>query len=276
MFANAALNYTQQRSKEDLDKLAFYQNYYNPSQDTNDALSFFSSTVLAIESTKMEWNSGKSVTLLPLLRRFRSRKASESRDKVFAFLGLVNDWRSSEIRVDYNAGLQQVYLEAAVHIIKSTRTLDGLAGTVSVSFSDSRPSAHSWVTKWNVADQPFEMERLSRLELYKAAGNSPTYARLHESYLLELKGYFLGRVKFVSHVAPETGIERLRRTVSDWKERLRAQYSLSGYASFSRYTSFMATICADTLYVPRSGDADNLQPGHYQRAGQSANDAFKA
>jgi len=132
MFAKAAMDYLQRRAVDDLDRIEFMRAWNVGEQDsrTQDALNQFSSIVLIIETTRIEWNSSKAVTLLPLSRRFRSRKSSDDRDKVFSFLGLVNQRAAWPVSINYDSSMEQVYGDAVVNIIRETKSLAVLGGTL--------------------------------------------------------------------------------------------------------------------------------------------------
>ena len=65
--------------------------------------------------------TGKS-TLLDVLARFRDRRSSDPRDKVYALLGLVTE--DHGIVVDYTKRVEQLFLEVTVSIINTSGNLD--------------------------------------------------------------------------------------------------------------------------------------------------------
>ena len=96
-----------------------------------DPLVEFSRTVLQIETTRAEWMSARPATLLSLLRTFRSRESTDSRDKVFALLGLVKAWERSDPMIpDYARSTAEVLWMTTVKIIVSTQSLSVLEGTI--------------------------------------------------------------------------------------------------------------------------------------------------
>jgi len=107
------------------------------------SLSRFSSTVGEIESVRSAWlDKARLVTLLTLLRRFRTRHATDPRDKVYALLGVVQSWEGQERLIpDYGLDVQQVFQRTTVTVIKLTQSLEALIGTTG-------NADISWVTDW--------------------------------------------------------------------------------------------------------------------------------
>lgn len=92
-------------------------------------------------------------SLLWLLRKFRNRKSSEPRDKVFALLQLAEDLKKERLfrhnffgEIDYNVGVGKVFSDAAYQIIKQT----GLVWmTTPDLLAKSRKDIPSWVPDWS-------------------------------------------------------------------------------------------------------------------------------
>jgi len=76
---------------------------------------------LEIETTRNDWNMAEPLGLLSLLRKFRSRSASDERDKVFALLGLVKFWRNNEKKIlpDYHLDAIKVSFETTKNLLAS-------------------------------------------------------------------------------------------------------------------------------------------------------------
>jgi hypothetical protein len=88
-------------------------------------------------------------TFLAALDRNRMKMCADPRDKVYGILGLLSDFRREQIGqvVDYNLGVAEVYIKAAVHIITSTRELRVLLHAFpSERRLDRLPS---WVPDWS-------------------------------------------------------------------------------------------------------------------------------
>lgn len=107
------------------------------------SLARFSRKILEIDTTRNDWNLAEPVGLLPLLRKFRSRSASDERDKVFALLGLVRFWRINEMKIllDYHLKGTEVSFATTNSLLASVGSLSVLAGTLRQNERyDSNPS----------------------------------------------------------------------------------------------------------------------------------------
>jgi hypothetical protein len=136
-------------------------------------LAQFARIITEIEGTRLNFKDNtRLTTLLPLLCLFRSRKATDARDKVFALLGLVQYWGQQDDKVhpNYKTHVDWVFWKPAVSLIKNTNSLDVLLGTLGPRLASrmgrSRPS---WVTDWSNPPDIYENIRLSNSRLYDAA-----------------------------------------------------------------------------------------------------------
>lgn len=259
MFSKAATNYVQSRILENLDLYG--------SQETRDPLVHFSRTVLDIESTRIDWMNLEPITILSLLRKFRSREASDERDKVFALLGLVKHWEhGAPIFPDYSLAPEEVFWRATVNIISSTRSLSVLVGTLYSSKVRPIPKT-SWVTNWGVPPQQNEYERLSRLNMYNASCRLEGAVRLHGNRVLEVQGLFVDEIVTVGSELPHGQVNRLRAVISEWSKLAYRQTGTTGNKEAGRRNAFWRTICANTLY-------SDTGTGGYQKANPSGENAF--
>ncbi|KAK0652628.1 heterokaryon incompatibility protein-domain-containing protein [Cercophora newfieldiana] len=218
------------------------------------SLSRFSSTVGEMEGVRSAWNDrGRLVTLLPLLRRFRTRDATDPRDKVYALLGLVQSWEGQErIIPDYSLDAQQVFRKTAITAIKLTQSLEALIGTVG-------STDISWVTDWSSSPGISENSRVGlAVTLYNASKHlPPKTVRTHASSLLEVHGFALDEVSYVaSEILPpkqadEGDTSQWRTVVGNWEvllERLGgkdAPYRGGGTVG----DAFWRTLCGDSEYI---------------------------
>ena len=143
MIAGAAARYHAKRLTTDIESVYPYLR----------SLSQFSRIVLEIEGVRLTWcHQDKLVPFLPLLHQFRSRSATDPRDKVYALLGIVQQWQGSERLIpDYELDVQEVFWKTTIALIKNYKSLDVLAGTTAQrTFSESVYSCPSWVMDWYV------------------------------------------------------------------------------------------------------------------------------
>ncbi|KAI1335974.1 hypothetical protein F5Y15DRAFT_221628 [Xylariaceae sp. FL0016] len=87
--------------------------------------------------------------LLRMLDFARECDAKDSRDKVFAILGLITDAPSQGLAADYSQSTEQVYIQVAIQLLKSF----GLQSTMMRATAEdcSLPALPTWVPYWSRA-----------------------------------------------------------------------------------------------------------------------------
>lgn len=221
-----------------------------PSQTYGPPLARFHRLVSEIDTTKRDWNAFEPSALLPLLRKFRNRDASDKRDKVFALVGLVNFWGQDQpLTPDYGLRLSKVYWETTKHLIRSSKTLAVLSGTTA-SGKQISAGFPTWVTDWSYRPSSDEADRLNSHHLYKAAGQAMDGISIHGQTLLETKGFCVDWISVVQNSNPTT--EDLQARVAKWNSCLpwpdNAAYIHGGLIK----TAFWRMICGDVIYVPEA------------------------
>lgn len=265
MFADAARLHLQQQVAQDFDQHLYFS--ILESSRSDDALDELCRVVLSIECTRREWVLQQPVQLLTLLRRFRSRLATDRRDKVFSLLGLVNQWMQASLEITYSMDTKEVSMLTALHAIEETQSLSVLCDAKSADQLQNVDAAHtrneiplSWVPDWSktLADGGLDLERMLRFENY-SAGTSPGHACIHADSILETGGIIIGTIKAVAPVVPQDAIEQLRRTISGWEHWWFHNTAGPRYST----SIFWETVCGGCLYQPN--DANPRQPA-YSRA----------
>lgn len=241
-FSKASLCYLTGRVTEQLGSV--------PSQTYGPPLARFHRLVNEIDTTKRDWNAFEPSALLPLLRKFRNRDASDKRDKVFALIGLVNFWGQDQpLTPDYGLRLSKVYWKTTKHLIRSSNTLAVLSGTTA-SRKQISAGFPTWVTDWSYRPSSDEADRLNSQHLYKAAGQAMDGVNIHGQTLLETKGFCVDQISMVQN--SNTTAEDLQARVAKWKLCLPwpddAPYTHGG----SVKTAFWRMICGDVMYVPEA------------------------
>ncbi|KAK4673982.1 hypothetical protein QC763_116550 [Podospora pseudopauciseta] len=194
-------------------------------------LAQFARQVRDIEIIRQDWrNPSKLVSLLPLLRQFRIRNATDPRDKVYALIGMVQYWGGQhKIAPDYNLDVTNVYWQVSITVIKNMQSLEVLCGTPNAtSDGDPRlthPGHPSWVIDWSYRPSATENIRLETQGFYDASSRLPPgQVRLHGRLLLEVEGVELDRIHWVcdevvnSHHGRDGGARRWREVVKSWEE----------------------------------------------------------
>lgn len=240
-----------------------------PARTCGPTLSSFYRQISEIDNTRASWNAVEPSALLPLLRKFRHRGATDPRDKVFALLGLVKYWGGSEPLVpDYNQRLSVVYLDTTKHLIRGYKSLAVLSGT-KTSPKNLLKGCPTWLTDWNYVPPANEADRLSTQHLYRGLGDAAGGVRLHGTTLLEIRGICVDRISSTfgsdaTMAGPfdsesiDTSVNRAKKLQSigrRWWDhvvrpaRTRYEYGASGPAA-TVGDAFWRTLCADLIYVP--------------------------
>ena len=131
-------------------------------------IALFSRAVLDLSRMRQLWMDAKETTILPLLRRFSGRKATDDRDKVYALLTLVRD-KWSSIVPDYSLTVAQVFQNTALSIIKNTISLHVLTGDIG---RKDRQDLPSWCPDWSAPYVDFDRRRAENSAIYSVSYGS--------------------------------------------------------------------------------------------------------
>jgi hypothetical protein len=242
-----------------------------PSQTYGPPLARFHRLVNEIDTTRRDWNAFEPSALLPLLRKFRNRDASDKRDKVFALIGLVNFWGQDQPLVpDYETRLSEVYWKTTKHLIRSSKTLAVLSGTTA-SGRQISAGFPTWVTDWSYRPSSDEADRLNSQHLYRAAGQAMDGISIHGHTLLETKGYCVDRVAMLQSGSTMLKAE-LRGRVANWKWLISKYDSAADISGGWLKTAFWRTVCGNVMYVPEA----RTERERFRKAIVSDMEAFEA
>ncbi|KUJ14857.1 uncharacterized protein LY89DRAFT_783924 [Mollisia scopiformis] len=133
-------------------------------------LTYFSQIVLDIDCMRTVWRHEKECDLLSLMRRSSGRKASDDRDKVFALLGLARGQTS--IVPNYSLNVPEVFKETVLDLIRTTRSLDVLAGDLG---RKDRQDLSSWVPDWSATYDDLDRRRADNTFKYNATNGCVVY-----------------------------------------------------------------------------------------------------
>ncbi|KAK4446088.1 heterokaryon incompatibility protein-domain-containing protein [Podospora aff. communis PSN243] len=184
------------------------------------------------------------------LLEFRYRIASDPRDKVYALLGLL-DHRSRQqlsIRPDYSSHWHQVYQQAVLQLITTTKSLRILSAPAGPTRDRRLPS---WVPDLNerIASElrDFETFQLCLYPVFNCSLNSEVVLGDSSELELVLKGTKVDRVRLVGEIAQSTVLmAEFPEYVTKWCKLLEANmclqdlYPLGGTCSqaFSRLLGY--------------------------------------
>lgn len=217
------------------------------------SLARFQRMVGEIDSTRRAWEAVEPSSLLPLLRKFRGRGASDNKDKVFALLGLVTSWGQDEpLLPNYGLKLSEVYLDTTKKLIRGSKSLAVLSGTMARQRTRAT-GFPSWITDWSCVPPSNEHARLGTHHLYRASGDDMDGIQLHGRTLLQTNGYHIDTIRVVLSVnQPNGDREKLRSNVMQWRQsmylRVFALYCCGGTV----HDAFWRTICGNAVNVPEA------------------------
>jgi hypothetical protein len=141
-------------------------------------------TILQFDQIR-DWRSieDDNSTLLRLLEHTRGREATDSRDNVYAILGLALKSEVIGFEPDYTKSTCEVYTEVASHIIKSSRKLSVLGSKQ----GHPHGGLPSWVPDWSKSYRGYQL--LCDRTPYAACGKTAINFRFSgNSKLLLLQG----------------------------------------------------------------------------------------
>lgn len=286
MFSHAARFFMDSRLDHDLAQVR----RVNVSGATGDPLPELCGLILQIESPRTALSQGQYLSPLQTLVRFRSRHATDRRDKVFAFLGLLKD---HFLTPRYDMATHKVYSEVAKRIIKSTESLELLTSTR----PNTNEELQTWVPDWSITPGNHEWQRVELLQLYNASKGMGVWASMYHTSkstpLLWVSAIWVDEVMdvFQSSSAPEDGYSRFQTTVSQWESQARKSLknlhkASSGQSLLSHDDSIMTDaewieggysdafwrlLCGDMMYASGANSE-----GDYRRAQPEDQELFKA
>ncbi|KAI1114718.1 heterokaryon incompatibility protein-domain-containing protein [Nemania sp. NC0429] len=244
----------------------------------------FTRVIMEIESTRRSWEKLEPMVPLTVLRKFRSRLATDPKDKVFAVLGLIRSWGTEKsgqairgIVPDYTARDHHVFFKTTELLIRNTRSLAALAGTLQGEIGQS--SMPSWVTDWDCPPSVNEHIRVANIQLYDAARYLSGSVALHGQSVLETQGHIIDKVDYVGRVLEnEQGRNRARLTVLEWQRSLPAPSGRGGeeyIGGGSVYAAFWRSLCSDLEFVQYADRSDYVREFRRLPDEVSENEAYE-
>lgn len=182
-------------------------------------------------------------SLLSLLRRFRNRKASDPRDKVYALLSLS---LNTSVRPDYTLSERDVFIRAALDSIYASQSLSVLHVDISRKYRHDLPS---WVPDWEAQGDFNDNQRLETLNLYKVHGNPVVSDRTVSSAMdwLFVDYKFVDTIDEVGSVMLSGDFESMRSTLHEW---FSTASRVKSHAPSTTLEGFWRVFCADVITRP--------------------------
>ncbi|KAF2831779.1 HET-domain-containing protein [Ophiobolus disseminans] len=206
------------------------------------------------EIRKTEWGADDATfsersPLLDLLRKFRDRRASDPRDKVYALLSMARKSQSRPRMVpDYSLTEAEVFCRATLECIYDVRTLSVFSIDLGRKFRDDLPS---WVPDWSAPGSLTYQVRAEIAELYDACpsmGVADEKSVLRtETGTLEVKGSIFDVIHRTEEIMWGGDVVSIyRNTLSRWWTALQ-DVNLAGR---SLKNAYYEVICAGASCEP--------------------------
>ena len=166
-----------------------------------------------LEKIRLGWNDGKRQPLRELLWDTRYRSATDPRDKIYSLLGLMGDPMSNLLLPNYTKSVNEVYANAALHILTQSSSLDSICGQQILGRRDDLPS---WVPDYSL-NQDLAAASLVHIDgresIFAASGYdyhsrflvSDISATSHSWDTLHATGLLVDIITHTSDPAPEDG-----------------------------------------------------------------------
>ncbi|KAI1391879.1 HET-domain-containing protein [Hypoxylon trugodes] len=161
----------------------------------------------------------RSMPLVRLVQCTQDYQATDSRDKLYALLGMASDISPDEIIPDYTKPVQEVFLDLVEFMATNHRNLDIISsGRLSISGS----SVPSWLPDWRGLNtlRPLNSEEVGG-HFHRASGRTDAVVDLAEyPSILTAEGWVVDTIDFFDDAVAQTHIDI--STIQRW-ERLAAE-----------------------------------------------------
>jgi hypothetical protein len=188
----------------------------------------------------------RTPTLLQLLRKFRHRKATDPRDKVYALLSLAKrPHHTATIHPDYSLGVSEVLRQATIEALVTSSDLSVLNVDPGRKFRGDLPS---WVPDWDAPQQyGHGIGRADALRLYRvSSGLKFTDPLISKPKYLRMKAHRTGYVEDLTGVMWGDSADSVRNTIKVWLMWLKSQSRHIELDTASR--AFWKILCSDVIY----------------------------
>ncbi|USP74885.1 HET-domain-containing protein [Curvularia clavata] len=185
-------------------------------------------------------------SLVSLLRRFRGRKASDPRDKVYALLGLVQpSSHRPPLIPDYSLSSAEVYRLAALESMYSSASLSVLTIDVARKYRQDLPT---WVPDWEAPGDYGYNTRIDAMGIYDACVEYPVDPSTVTARCkaLTIDGLYLDNVRDCGVVMLSDGSETFRETMKQWVSLKRRFGVISDPGDTDK--ALWRVFCADVMF----------------------------
>jgi hypothetical protein len=141
-------------------------------------------------------------TLHDMLTKLNNLNATDSRDLIYAPLGIATDGDQLQIVIDYSQSLDQILIETSCALLRG----GSLEVLLSAGLQDNSSRLPSWVPDWSANLEPYP-SRFYRASKGHSQRTSTLKAIPQRSDTVTLDGYLVGRISRISNVCPLTALE---------------------------------------------------------------------
>lgn len=195
-------------------------------------------------------------TLMSLLRRFRARKSSDARDKIYALLSLIQyEPGQSAMAPDYTIDAIEVFKRATMESIYNTGTLSVLPTELGPKYRNDLPS---WVPDWDAPEGHTHRSWIEAAALYDVCTKYPLNDNTVQNVgdTLQVRGVSVGEINSVQNVMWADNDDVVRNTILYWW-----CWIIYKYGSM-QLLNFWKILCADIICSTSS----NAMPTEYRRS----------
>ena len=243
------------------------------------ALVDFVRIVYDLEDVRIYQTQIQSITLLPLLWRFRSRGASDDRDKVYALLGLVNTWGFSRgLIADYTLSTIEVYVRTFFKVVEVTRSLEALVGNQD---KNRHPELPSWAPDFTMWNGYGDLDRLTKISSYMASGRQRPQVAMIPDSVLSSPGIHIDVVSAVGGIMFDLSVRHgCLFTLDTWWKLVKECLQADTQPYADAMDAYWRTVCGDCLSLcseslkPKSVQLEQTLGAPHRRAAPGDYDAF--
>ncbi|KAM0340591.1 hypothetical protein ACHAPU_010428 [Fusarium lateritium] len=197
-----------------------------------------------------------TINIHKLLNTFRSRHASNPRDKVYAYLGLGHG-----IPTDYKTSHEEVFKQLVRSVTKETGTLEALLRTTEDIRSATLPTwAPDWCAEFDLAIYQHDLTRFYFYDYFHAAGDTMAETRVpSRDCELDLRGVILDRISKVGRLIEDD--KSAKEVGARWEEDYPGEYPRGGSYRDAAWTTIlggvMTVITSETVYYQELSEEDD-------------------
>lgn len=216
---------------------ALHHDYSGCCHEGHRLLLSFYQTLNGLRETRR--NHNKLSIASEIINLLRNRGASDPRDKIYAYLGLVD----GEVSADYTLPREEAFKHTSRALIKRFGTLDTL---LRVYEGGRSPTLPTWVPDWSAdIDQGRlfqDIEWIYSYSMFRAAGQTKAETRNSFSNdTLDLQGFIIDKVVDTGPLL-ETGKDKTD-TVAIWQSNPNRVYPGGGTYFEAAFHTIMTDIC---------------------------------